>query len=82
MTRRGLLALGLALAALVAGKAAPAQAGQIVYPSGNGIWVMNEDGSGVPIRPGNTAGDGPGRANRGPWPAPPHREHPRRRPAG
>lgn len=25
--------------------AAPAHAGQIVYPSGTGIWVMNEDGS-------------------------------------
>jgi hypothetical protein len=25
--------------------AAPARAGQIVYPSGTGIWVMNEDGS-------------------------------------
>ncbi len=25
--------------------AAPAHAGQIVYPSGDGIWVMNDDGS-------------------------------------
>src|SRR5205807_852088 len=25
--------------------AAPAHAGQIVYPSGSGIWVMNDDGS-------------------------------------
>ena len=27
------------------GAATPAHAGQIVYPSGTGIWVMNDDGS-------------------------------------
>ena len=39
--RRLILAALLCTLAL----AAPAHAGQIVYPSGSGIWVMNEDGS-------------------------------------
>jgi len=38
-----MLALLCALAALAF--AAPAHAGQIVYPSGTGIWAMNDDGS-------------------------------------
>ena len=37
------LTLLCAVAALAV--AAPAHAGQIVYPSGTGIWVMNDDGS-------------------------------------
>jgi hypothetical protein len=39
--RRLLIAAALGSVAL----AAPAHAGQIVYPSGTGIWVMNDDGS-------------------------------------
>ena len=39
--RRLIIATALCMVAL----AAPAHAGQIVYPSGSGIWVMNDDGS-------------------------------------
>ncbi|MGZ4176933.1 MAG: hypothetical protein ACXVRW_02305 [Solirubrobacteraceae bacterium] len=42
---RPLRRLTILSALCVLAVAAPAHAGQIVYPSGTGIWVMNDDGS-------------------------------------
>jgi len=41
-----LVTIAAAVLAVSFAKAAPADAGQIVYAAGTGIWAMNEDGSG------------------------------------